>query len=109
MFGPSCELSARLAVDDVNARGGILGRRVRLHLIDAGAAPALVASRVAHAISKGAIDAVVGWHLSHTRRAVAASTAGRVPYIYTTFYEGGEDTPGTYMIGGHRPSSCAPR
>jgi ABC-type branched-subunit amino acid transport system substrate-binding protein len=26
-------------------------------------------------------------------------TAGRIPYVYTTFYEGGEDTDGVYVIG----------
>lgn len=37
MFGPSCEVSAELAVADINAAGGILDRPVRLHPIDAGA------------------------------------------------------------------------
>ena len=30
IFGPSCELCARLAVEEVNAGQGVLGREVRL-------------------------------------------------------------------------------
>jgi urea transport system substrate-binding protein len=45
------------------------------------------------------IDAVVGWHSSAVRQAVAPRIHGRVPYIYTALYEGGEDTPGLFMTG----------
>ncbi|MEU6561960.1 substrate-binding domain-containing protein [Nocardia nova] len=99
MFGPSCEACAAVAVADLEAAGGILDRPVRLHPIDAGAPLPLLAARVRHCVSTGAVDAVVGWHLSDARRAITPHTAGRVPYIYTTCYEGGEDTAGVYMVG----------
>ncbi|GAA4397535.1 substrate-binding domain-containing protein [Tsukamurella soli] len=99
MFGPSCEACGQLAVDDLNAAGGILGRRVRLHPIDAGSELPRLAARIDYLVASGRIDGVVGWHLSNARRAITPVTAGRVPYVYTTFYEGGERSDGVYMVG----------
>ncbi|MFE2961567.1 substrate-binding domain-containing protein [Nocardia tengchongensis] len=99
IFGPSCEACATLAVEDINAVGGILGRPVRLHAVDAGAPPPVLAAQIDRMVSRGMIDGVVGWHLSNARKAITPYTAGRVPYIYTTFYEGGEDSDGVYMVG----------
>jgi urea transport system substrate-binding protein len=99
MFGPSCEASARLAVDEINSVSGVLGRELRLVLIDGGRHPERVADEVDCLISVGAIDAVTGWHISAVRQAVAPRTAGRVPYVYTALYEGGERTPGVFLTG----------
>ncbi len=33
------------------------------------------------------------------RNAVAPRIAGRVPYVYTALYEGGERHPGVFMVG----------
>ena len=99
VFGPSCELSARLAVGELNDAGGVLGRRVRLLPVDAGRAPQHVAAEVEALVALGAVDAVVGWHISAVRRALAPRIAGRVPYVYTAQYEGGERTPGVFVTG----------
>lgn len=99
VFGPSCELSARLAVGELNEAGGVLGRRVRLVPVDGGRAPRQVADEVGALVSLGAVDAVVGWHISAVRRALSPRIAGHVPYVYTAQYEGGENTPGVFMTG----------
>lgn len=99
MFGPSCEACAKLAAGDINAAGGILGREVRLHPIDACAPLPRLAARIGGLVGGGLIDGVVGWHLSNARKVITPRTAGRVPYVYTTFYEGGEDAEGVYMVG----------
>ena len=99
VFGPSCELSARLAVGELNDAGGVLGQRVRLLPVDAGRSPELVAAQVEALVAVGAVDAVVGWHISAVRRALAPRIAGRVPYVYTAQYEGGERTPGVFVTG----------
>lgn len=99
MFGPSCEVSAELAAADINAAGGILDRPVRVHPIDAGAPLWELSARMRRLVDTGAVDAVVGWHLSNARQVITPHTAGRVPYVYTTFYEGGENTRGVYMVG----------
>jgi len=99
IFGASCEMCAGFAVEEVNAAGGVLGRELRLRVVDGGAAPARVADEVDQLLCAGLIDAVVGWHTSAVRQAVAPRIAQRVPYIYTALYEGGEVTPGVFMTG----------
>lgn len=99
IFGPSCELSAALAVTELNAAGGVGGREVRLHTVDGGRAPELVAEEVAALVSLGVVDAVTGWHISAVRRALVPRIAGRVPYVYTALYEGGEHAPGVFVTG----------
>lgn len=99
LFGPSTEACATLAVEDINAAGGILDRPVRLHPVDAGAPLPIVAAEIDRLVRTGRVDGVVGWHLSNARKVVTPVTAGRVPYVYTTFYEGGEDSDGVYMVG----------
>ncbi len=99
IFGPSCELCARLAVEEVNAAGGLLGRRMRLTVVDGGAPPAVVADRVEALVAAGAVQAVTGWHISAVRQVVAPRIAGRVPYVYTPLYEGGERAPWVFLAG----------
>ena len=99
MFGPSCELSARLAAEELNARTGIASRQVRLLAVDGGAPPQQVAGEVEMLVSLGVVDAVVGWHISAVRQALAPRIAHRVPYVYTALYEGGERTPGVFLTG----------
>ncbi|MEW2386252.1 substrate-binding domain-containing protein [Micromonospora sp. NPDC047707] len=97
MFGPSCELCAQLAVEEVNRRGGVLGRELRLVPVDGGAPPAEVAAEVEALVSMGAVQGVTGWHISSVRQAVAPRVAHRVPYVYTALYEGGECTEGVFL------------
>lgn len=99
MFGPSCEASAALAVEEINAGFGVLGRPLRLVVIDGGQRPERVADEVDCLISARAVDAVTGWHISAVRQTVAPRTAGRVPYVYTALYEGGERAPGVFLTG----------
>jgi ABC-type branched-subunit amino acid transport system substrate-binding protein len=99
VFGPSCELAAQLAVEELNAVGGVLGREVRLTVVDGGAPAEQVAAEVEVLVSMRAVDAVVGWHTSAVRKALVPRIAGRVPYVYTAQYEGGERTPGVFLTG----------
>src|SRR4029079_2047103 len=97
--GPSCELCARLAVAEINAADGVLGRELRLSVIDGSGRPGEVADEVAARAAAGLVDAVVGWHISAVRQVVAPRVAGLVPYVYTALYEGGERTPGVFLTG----------
>ncbi len=99
LFGPSCELCAELAVAELNAGEGLLGRELRLSVVDGSRAPADVADEVGVLAAAGLVDAVVGWHISAVRQAVAPRLAGVVPYVYTALYEGGERTPGVFLTG----------
>jgi urea transport system substrate-binding protein len=99
IFGPSCGLSAKLAAEEINAAGGILGRELRLVVVGGGAPPYRVAAQVEALVWLGAVDAVTGWHIFAVRKALTARIAGRVPYVYTAQYEGGERTPGVFLSG----------
>ena len=99
LFGPSCEAMSELAAHELNAAGGILGREVTVEIVDGGAAPNQVATEVRKLVDDGLVDAVSGWHLSSVRNALAPVLAGRVPYVYTSLYEGGERRPGIYCSG----------
>jgi urea transport system substrate-binding protein len=99
IFGPSCELCAELAAAEVNAAEGMLGREIQLTVVDGSAQPGTVANEVGVLAAAGLVDAVVGWHISAVRQAVAPRVAGLIPYVYTALYEGGERTPGVFLTG----------
>ena len=99
LWSASAEACALLAAAEINAAGGILGRPIELTIADPG-----TTSREAHAQARALVEieeveAVVGMHPSTVRAAVVAATTGRVPFVYTPQYEGGETTPGVYAIG----------
>ncbi|MEU7865208.1 substrate-binding domain-containing protein [Dactylosporangium sp. NPDC049140] len=99
MMAPAVLNCARLAVAELNAAGGLLGRPIELVLLDAGRAPSAVAGDLADLARSGAIAAVVGTHASDVRVAAVAALRGRVPYVFTPPYEGGERAPGVYLLG----------
>ncbi|MFI6504194.1 substrate-binding domain-containing protein [Nonomuraea typhae] len=99
IFGPSCELCARLAADEINAGSGLLGHELVFRVVDGGRPPHEVADEVDRLIAAGEVRAVTGWHISAVRQAVAPRIAGRVPYLYTPLYEGGEHTPWVFLTG----------
>lgn len=99
MFGPSCETCGTLAAEEINAEGGILGREVRLRVVDGGQPAAAVAAEVAGLIGAGRVHVVAGWHISAVREALDPVVRDRIPYVYSPLYEGGERTPGVFLAG----------
>ncbi|SDR74682.1 ABC-type branched-chain amino acid transport system, substrate-binding protein [Brevibacterium siliguriense] len=108
IFGPSCEAVAELYARQSNAASGVIGRQIELEIIDAGAPPALVAAEVGRLIDGGQIDALTGWHISSVREALTPVTTGRIPYVYTPLYEGGEREPGVFCTGETPERQIAP-
>jgi ABC-type branched-subunit amino acid transport system substrate-binding protein len=100
LWAPSCDAGAMLAVAQINTGGGVLGREVSLVLADAGQTDdeAIASSRALVEID--GVDAVVGMHPSNVRSAIHKGLSGRVPYIYTPQYEGGERAPYLVTTGG---------
>jgi urea transport system substrate-binding protein len=98
LFGPTQKASAELATEEINKAGGILGRQIRLIPTDAGGPPAESAKSAIRLMLDEKVDMLVGSHDSATREALVATIKGKVPYIYTPVYEGGECAFNTYVI-----------
>lgn len=99
IYGPSCEAVARLAAATLNANGGIAAREVEIEVIDAGLPAAELRDEVNRLITANRIHAVTGWHISTVREHLAPVVADRIPYVYTSLYEGGESRPGIICSG----------
>ena len=99
IWGPSCQSCAQLGAAEINQAGGVLGREIELVTVDAGAEPDAVAQATDRLLATGEIEAVVGMHISAVRQALAQVIAGRVPYVYTPLYEGGERARAVFAIG----------
>lgn len=108
LFGPSAKACAELAVQTINARGGVLGRTINPLFGDAGLPPA-EASQAALKLWKGqGAQAVIGMHDSAVRGALVGLFKGQVPYFYTPVYEGGECARGTFVNGETPAQQLAP-
>jgi len=100
IWAPSCISSAQVAVEELNQRGGIQGRKVKLIMIDAAVETTEPIEEIINdLIDLGAIDAIVGMHISAIRQRLSKVVCQRIPYIYTPLYEGGETTAGLFAIG----------
>ena len=98
LFGPTQKASAELAAEEINKAGGILGRQIRLIPTDAGGPPAESTKSAVRLMLEEKVDMLVGSHDSATREALVATIKGKVPYVYTPVYEGGECAFNTYVI-----------
>lgn len=99
LYGPSCLACGELAAEQLNAGNGIAGRQVELVIVDAGRDPWVVAEDVGRLVDTGRVEAVAGWHISAVRQAITRRVGGRVVYAFAAMHEGGDATPGVYMIG----------
>lgn len=97
LFGPTQTACNALAVDEINAAGGILGRQVEIVAGDGGSPPAEAAKAAVRMMLKDKVDLIVGSHDSAVRQAIVGALKGKIPYIYTPVYEGGECSTNTYV------------
>ncbi len=99
IWGPSAINSTLLAASEINRRGGVLGREIEVVFHDSGGSIDDVIRQASDMIADEDADIVMGSHISAVRVALRKVIAGRIPYIYTPVYEGGEKTPGVMAIG----------
>ena len=98
LFGPTQKACAELAVEQINASGGILGRQIELLFANGDAAVADATKAAVRMLLEDKVDFFLGSHNSAVREALVATIKGKVPYVYTPIYEGGECSPNTYVI-----------
>ena len=93
---------ARMVVGDINAKGGLLGRRLELHLEDGATDDAVAAAaRPRSWSSRTEVDVILGGIYSSTRQAIKgpAVVEGKTLYIYPEQYEGQESDPLIFCTG----------
>jgi branched-chain amino acid transport system substrate-binding protein len=92
---------ARMVVGDINARGGLLGRRLELVLEDSATDDAVAATVAAKLIEDDNVDVVFGGIYSSTRQAIKGPVVveGKTLYIYPEQYEGQESDPLIFCTG----------
>lgn len=98
VVAPSVVQSAELAVEEINAKGGVLGRPLELVIAD-DASGAQGAQRAYDSlIFQEEVDAIISMETSAARNAgLPIVNRGRVPFIYTSFYEGRSCSPWMYV------------
>jgi ABC-type branched-subunit amino acid transport system substrate-binding protein len=92
---------ARLVVDDINAAGGLLGRRLELRVEDSATDDQVAAAKAAKLVQQDPVDVVFGGIYSSTRQAIkqpVVTEAGKL-YIYPEQYEGEEADPLIFCTG----------
>src|SRR3954470_16106084 len=86
---------ARMVVGDINARGGLLGRRLELYVEDGATDDAVAAAAATKLVEHDRVDVLLGGIYSSTRQAIKgpAVVEGQTLYIYPEQYEGQEYHP----------------
>jgi urea transport system substrate-binding protein len=98
VVAPSVVQSAELAVEEINAKGGILGRQVDLVVADDGSGAAGAQKAFDSLIFQKKANALISMETSAARNAGLPIVArGKVPFIYTSFYEGRSCSPYLYV------------
>ncbi|WP_298883984.1 substrate-binding protein [uncultured Bradyrhizobium sp.] len=92
---------ARMVVDDINARGGLLGRKLELYVEDGATIDSVAEAKAIKLVQYDKVEVIFGGIFSSTRQAIksAAVTKGRTLYIYPEQYEGQECDPLIFCTG----------
>src|SRR5438270_8884025 len=83
---------AKMVIDDINASGGLLGRKLDLYLEDGATADSVAAAAATKLVRQDKVDVLFGGIYSSTRQAIKgpAVVDGKTLYLYPEQYEGQE-------------------
>ena len=92
---------AKMVVEDINARGGLLGRPVELFLEDSATDDAVAEVVAAKLVEQIDVDVVIGGIYSSTRQAIKGPVVDQAEtlYLYPEQYEGQECHPLIFCTG----------
>jgi len=109
VVAPAVVQSSQLAVDEINAAGGILGRKVELDIADDASGAVGAQKAYDTLVFQKNVDAVISMETSAARNAaLPVVTRGRKPFIYTSFYEVHSCSPWMYVNGWVPDQQVAP-
>jgi len=92
---------AKMAIDDINAQGGLLGRRIDLLIEDSATTDSVAEAKARKLVQEDRVDVILGGIYSSTRQAIKgpAVIEGKKLYIYPEQYEGQECHPLIFCTG----------
>ena len=109
VVAPSVVQSSELAIEEINAAGGILGKAVELVVADDGSGAAGAQKAFDFLIFQEGVDALISMETSAARNGgLPIVTRGQVPYIYTSLYEGRSCNQYLYANGAVPEQMVAP-
>lgn len=109
VVAPAVVQSSELAVEEINAAGGILGRSVELQIADDASGAVGAQKAFDTLVFQKKVSAVIAMENSAARNAaLPVINRGRLPYIYTSFYEGRSCNPWMHVNGWVPEQQVAP-
>ena len=92
---------AKMVIDDINAKGGLLGREIELYLEDSETTDSVAEAKATKLVQQDQVDVIFGGIYSSTRQAIKgpAVVEGKKLYIYPEQYEGQECDPLIFCTG----------
>ena len=98
VVAPSVVQAAQLAVEEINAKGGILGRQVALEIADDQSGADGAVKAFTSLILQQKVNAIISMETSAARNAGLPVVArSKTPFIYTSYYEGRSCSPNLYV------------
>ena len=91
----------KMVIDDINAKGGLLGRQIDLYLEDSATIDSVAEAKATKLVQHDKVDVIFGGIYSSTRQAIKgpAVVKGKKLYIYPEQYEGQECDPLIFCTG----------
>src|SRR5881398_3391067 len=92
---------AKMVIDDINASGGLLGRKIELCLEDSETTDSVGEAKATKLVQQDRVDVILGGIYSSMRQAIKgpAVVEGKTLYIYPEQYEGEESDPLIFCTG----------
>lgn len=109
VVAPAVVQSSELAVEEINAAGGIMGKKVVLVVADDGSGAAGAQKAFDYLIFQEKVDVLITMETSAARNGgLPIVSRGRTPFIYTSLYEGRSCNPFLYANGAVPEQMVAP-
>src|SRR5882724_6265774 len=91
----------KIVIDELNAKGGLLGRQIELCLEDSATIDSVAEAKATKLVEHDDVDVILGGIYSSTRQAIKgpAVVKGKKLYIYPEQYEGQECDPLIFCTG----------
>ncbi len=99
-YGKPMDMALDLAIDEINAAGGLVGRKVRKVAYDTQSNMAMYTKFAQQLVREDKVDVVIGGILSASREAIRPLlNREKLLYVYTPLYEGGVCDANTFLTG----------